>query len=37
MLHSDDAGVSAVHVSRRATDAREVAVGEASGPASSDV
>lgn len=37
VLHSDDAGVPAVSVSRRAADAREVGVGEASGPAHSDV
>lgn len=37
VLHRDDAGTVGVSVSRRATDAREVGVGEASGPASSDV
>ncbi len=38
LLHSDDAqGPAATAPSRRAHDAGEVAVGEASGPASSDV
>lgn len=37
VLHADDGGVSALSVSRRASDAGEVGVGEASGPASSDV
>lgn len=37
VLHGDEAGVAAVQVSRRASDAREVGPGQASGPASSDV
>jgi hypothetical protein len=37
VLHADDAGVPAASASRRAVDAREVGVGEASGPARSDV
>lgn len=37
LLHREEAGVSTVQVSRRAADAAEVGVGEASGPASSDV
>jgi quinol monooxygenase YgiN len=36
-VDTDGDGTPAVQVSRRATDAREVGVGEASGPASSDV
>lgn len=34
LLHTDEAGVSAVQVSRRASDADSVGVGEASGPGS---
>lgn len=37
VLVADDGATAATSVSRRATDAREVGVGEASGPASSDV
>jgi heme oxygenase (mycobilin-producing) len=37
VLHADEAGVAAVQVSRRASDAGEVGLGRASGPASSDV
>jgi hypothetical protein len=37
VLHGDDAGIAASQPSRRAVDAGEVGVGEASGPASSDV
>lgn len=37
VLHRDDGGAASVQVSRRAIDARQVGVGEASGPASSDV
>jgi heme oxygenase (mycobilin-producing) len=37
VLHGDEGGVSAVQVSRRAADAREVGIGEASGPAAPDV
>lgn len=37
VLHADDGGVPSVAVSRRAADAGQVGVGEASGPAVSDV
>lgn len=37
VLHGDDGGVPAVQASRRAADAGQVGVGEASGPSSSDV
>ena len=37
VLHSDDGGAPATTVSRRARDAEQVGVGEASGPAASDV
>jgi quinol monooxygenase YgiN len=37
VLHADDAGVPATSASRRAADADRVGVGEASGPASSDL
>lgn len=37
VLHASDAGVASSSVSRRAADADQVGIGEASGPASSDV
>ena len=37
VLHADDGGAPATAVSRRARDAEQVGVGEASGPSASDV
>jgi hypothetical protein len=37
VLHTSDGAVQAVSVSRRAADAEQVGVGEASGPAASDL
>jgi heme-degrading monooxygenase HmoA len=37
VLHADEGGAGATTVSRRARDAGQVAVGQASGPAASDV